>query len=291
MSDIATQLDFATLALKGRRYQEAENIYMNLAVTQKSSEAWLGIGLCKLYQLSSGKTMEEVLFCFNKAIEISPELKNELEDQLMSHSVIVLNAYIKVIEAAVIKHQAAKKEAMAGALLASISVVAGMNSNKTFGTIASLAGTGAGAGVAMDGLNSMSDTKSQIQYVISKCDEIKGGVVSFVNQSRTEFSTFAGNIASIKGAIEKSLVMISPTTASNPNRKKASGVAKYLMLNASTSDRIKLIQAYFGIHKFKEGNAVMGVIYLFTLGGYGVLAYLDSVKMVNGEYQGHSLID
>jgi hypothetical protein len=32
------QLDFATLALKGRRYQEAENIYMQLATNNNSSE-------------------------------------------------------------------------------------------------------------------------------------------------------------------------------------------------------------------------------------------------------------
>jgi hypothetical protein len=50
-----TQLDFATLALKGKRYQEAENIYMQLANNNNSCEAWLGIGVCKLYQLTEGK--------------------------------------------------------------------------------------------------------------------------------------------------------------------------------------------------------------------------------------------
>ncbi len=65
---------------------------------------------------------------------------------------------------------------------------------------------------------------------------------------------------------------------------------KYLMLNTTTSDRIKLIQTYFGIHKFREGNSKLGLLYLFTFGGCGILAYLDSVKMVNDEYDGHNLL-
>ena len=40
----------------------------------------------------------------------------------------------------------AKKAAQAGALIAGVSLIAGANSNRAFGTIASLAGTGAGVG-------------------------------------------------------------------------------------------------------------------------------------------------
>ena len=98
------QLDFATLALKGRRYQEAENIYMQLATNNNSSEAWLGIGVCKLYQLTEGKTMDEVIFCFNKARNISPELTTELNNQLIMHTMVVLKTYAQIIEAAAIKH-------------------------------------------------------------------------------------------------------------------------------------------------------------------------------------------
>ncbi len=77
----------------------------------------------------------------------------------------------------------------------------------------------------------------------------------------------------------------------NNNGLYATGFMKYLMLNASSSDHFKLMQAYFGVHKFKEGNSIMGVIYLCTLGGCGVLAYLDSVKMLNDEYVGHNLLN
>ena len=126
-----TQLDFATLAVKGKRYQEAESIYMQIAINENSSEAWLGMGICKLYQLTEGKTMEEVIFCFNKAASISPDLKGELEAQLMVNTLIVLNTYAKLIETAAARHQEAKKTAQAAALLTGLSIVACFaNANK-----------------------------------------------------------------------------------------------------------------------------------------------------------------
>lgn len=286
--DNNTQLDFATLALKGKRYQEAENIYMQLATNNNSSEAWLGIGVCKLYQLTEGKTMDEVIFCFNKAKNITPELTTELDNQLMMHTMVVLKTYAQIIEAAATKHQAAKKAAQTGALIAGLSFVAGMNSTKAFSTVASLAGTGAGVGVAVESLNAMNDYNILIKHVLNKCNEAYSGVSSIVNKQTDEYQQFDNNVKSIVNYVEGALKSVSNN---NSNRKISSGPMKYLMLNTSTSDRFKLMQAYFGIHKFKEGNSIMGVLYLFTLGGFGVLAYLDSVKMANDEYNGHNLLN
>jgi len=282
-----TQLDFATLALKGKRYQEAENIYMQLAINNNSSEAWLGIGVCKLYQLTEGKTMEEVIFCFNKARNISPHLSTELDNQLMMHTTLVLKTYAEIIDAAAIKHQAAKKAAQTGALIAGISIVAGLNSDKAFSTVASLAGTGTGVGVAVESLNAMNDYNALIKHVLSKCNEAYNGVNSIVNKQTAEYQQFDSNVKSIVSYVEGALKSVS---TNNPNRKKSSGVMKYLMLDLSTSDNIKLLQAYIGIHKFKEGNTKMGLLYLCTFGGCCILAYLDIVKMVNDEYDGHNLL-
>lgn len=286
--DINTQLDFATLALKGKRYEEAENIYMNLASNNNSSEAWLGIGVCKLYQLTEGKTMDEVIFCFNKANGISPELKSEIDSQLIMHTMIVMKTYAQIIEAAAVKHQAAKKTVQTGALLAGLSVVAGMNSTRTFSTVASLAGTSAGVGVAVDSLNAMNDYSALIKSVLNKCNEAYKGVGQIVDKQSSAFLQFENNVNSIVTFIEDSLRSVSNKSS---NRKKATGLSKYLMLNASTTDQLKLIQTYFGIHKFKEGNIKMGLVYLFTFGGFGIMAYIDSIKMINDEYVGQNLLN
>ena len=110
------QLDLATLALKGKRYQEAESVYMQIATQNNAPEAWVGLGVCKLYQLSEGRTMDEIIFCFNKAFQILPEEKRDIEIQLLSNATIVLQTYAKIIENAAIKHQQAKKAAQSARL-------------------------------------------------------------------------------------------------------------------------------------------------------------------------------
>lgn len=204
--DQNTQLDFATLALKGKRYQEAENIYMQLISTNNSSEAWLGVGLCKLYQLSEGKTIDEVIFCLDKAKAISPQLVNELDDQLMTHTIIVLQTYAKLVEEAAAKHAASKKAAQTGALIAGVSLIAGANSNRAFGTIASLAGTGAGVGVAVNSLSAMSDYKELVRIILSKCNEALVGVSQVVDKQRPEYVEFENSVKTILGIVKNNSI-------------------------------------------------------------------------------------
>ena len=80
MENNNVQMDLATMALKGKRYNEAESIYMQIATQNNSSEAWVGMGICKLYQLADGRTMDEVIFCLNKAKHLNPEISMEIEN-------------------------------------------------------------------------------------------------------------------------------------------------------------------------------------------------------------------
>ena len=206
--DSNVQLDFATLALKGKRYQEAENIYRELAVKENSVEAWLGIGVCALYQIAEGKTIDEVIFCVQKAKSNSPELSSELDNQLMFHSTIVINTFSQIIQSAAEKHQKAKSAAKTGAIIAGVSFLAGMNSKSAFGTITSLAGTGAGVGVAVEALNKMDDYKTLISFVLSKCREIHNSVCNYVDNSTSEFETFVTEIGNNIDFIKTQLAII-----------------------------------------------------------------------------------
>ena len=96
MENNNVQMDLATMALKGKRYNEAESIYMQIATQNNSSEAWVGMGICKLYQLADGRTMDEVIFCLNKAKQLNPEISMEIENQLIINCQVLLNAYMNV---------------------------------------------------------------------------------------------------------------------------------------------------------------------------------------------------
>ena len=39
---------------------------------------------------------------------------------------------------------------------------------------------------------------------------------------------------------------------------------------------------YFGVHKFYEGKIGMGILYIFTLGLFGIGTYIDLIKLLIG---------
>lgn len=59
--------DKAIMALKAQRYDEAQASYEQALQVEYSVEAWTGLGVCKMFQIAEGQTMEEVLYCFEKA--------------------------------------------------------------------------------------------------------------------------------------------------------------------------------------------------------------------------------
>lgn len=207
MENQSVQLDLATMALKGKRYNEAETIYMQIATQHNSAEAWVGMGICKLYQLAEGRTMDEVVFCLDKAKMLNPAYSAEIENQLIINCQILLNAYMGVFEQALAKHKELKKQAMTGAIIAGVSMAVGSNSKSAFGTISSLAGTGAGIGVAVDALNKIDSLNELKSFILSKCDEINNTLMISVDKSNPTFiqyNTFVERLVlSVKSSIDE----------------------------------------------------------------------------------------
>jgi len=193
----SVQLDFATMALKGKRYEEAESIYMQVATQENSAEAWTGLGVCKLYQLASGRTVDEAIFCFDKAKQISPALVNDIENTFIGTTDLVIKTYAKLLESATAENNQAKKAATAGLVLAAASAVIGQNSNSAFNTVATLAGTGAGVGIALDAFSQIGNYEDMVKAIISKCKEAHLGLTNNVNISRQEYIEYAKNVDSL----------------------------------------------------------------------------------------------
>ncbi len=206
MENQNVQMDVAAMASKGKRYNEAESIYMQIATQNNSSEAWVGMGICKLYQLADGRTMDEVVFCLDKAKQLNPEIRLEIENQLIINCQILLNAYMNVFEQSLVKHKELKKQAMTGAILAGVSMAVGSNSKSAFGTIASLAGTGAGIGVAVDAFSKMSTLNEIRNFILSKCDEINNSLVLTIDKTNPTYLQYnnyvSGLISNVKSAVE-----------------------------------------------------------------------------------------
>lgn len=199
MSSIDTKFDLAILALKGKRYAEAEQLYTTIATEQNSPEAWVGLGFCKLNQLAEGRTIQEVTYCLNKAISINPSIREKVENQFIGNCVVLLSIFINSFDQAIAKDRALKKKAAIGAILTGISVYSGFNSKSTFGMLASFAGAGAGIGIAVESLNKIQSVNEFKSYLITTCNLVNEEVKAFVNPTNArliEYETFIRQLVS-----------------------------------------------------------------------------------------------
>lgn len=111
------ELYLASAALNGGKYKAAAEFYMKVAVRNDSIEGWVGMGLCQLYQLAAGRTMDEVIFCFNKAKSINPALQKAIEAQLIRSCQLVLVTYVTWFNEALGQEILANKKVAANLLL------------------------------------------------------------------------------------------------------------------------------------------------------------------------------
>ena len=144
-----------------------------------------------------------------------------------------------LVEEAAVKHAASKKAAQAGALIAGVSLIAGANSNRAFGTIASLAGTGAGVGVAVNSLNAMTDYKELVRTILNKCNEALIGVSQVVDKNRPEYLNFESSVTTILGIVRNNSI-----DQPKSNIVK-SDVGKLLSMKATRADQMEVIKKVF----------------------------------------------
>ena len=138
------ELYLATMALRGKKYRKAAALYSKVAVRSNSVEAWVCMGICQLYQLSAGITMDEVIFCFNKAKSINPSLQKAIEAKLISSCQMVLTTYVAFFNEA-LKQQILENKKVATALLLTGNNLLGQQSHcEQFSSLASLGSSGEG---------------------------------------------------------------------------------------------------------------------------------------------------
>ena len=178
MSDF--QFDKAFMAVKAQRYEEAQNAYEKALDRASSVEGWTGLGICKLFQLSDNQTMEEVIFCFNKAKEVESADSKEIDLQLISYSTLVIEQYtnysINLITKLIEAEQAQKDAAI---ISATSLVVGGLSDSGTMKTLSGIA-AGAAAGVTVGKFGEIANIKEAGQFALNLINDIHTNVNDFL---------------------------------------------------------------------------------------------------------------
>lgn len=209
------KLEKAFMAVKAQRYDEALQAYEAALENEQTVEAWTGLGICKLFQLLGNQTMEEVIYCFQKAKEVSPDESAAIELQLLQYSTLVVEQGAAYAIALIEKIKEAESAAMAAAIVSGVAGGLALSSNSLKGSIISGSIAAASAGVSVGHLAEVNDAKSAGQITINMIDSVHKNLVSYLvttNQS-SEAQQFNSRVNELKELI----VSASDAKSKNPN--------------------------------------------------------------------------
>ncbi len=161
--------ELGLLAIKGKRYSEAESIFNQEIQSSPNPSTYLGLGVCKINLiLDLSRTVDEVFYCFNKSVLLADsDAKENLENDILAICFSVISQ-LKDLDNSLEKEKAAqnKKVAFGAALAIGSAMIGSSHKSNAFTQISSLATAGAGVGIALDGLSKLG-TIPEIQNKIN----------------------------------------------------------------------------------------------------------------------------
>lgn len=185
MSKKDFSLEKAFMAVKAQRYDEAQLAYETSLEKKETVEGWTGLGITKIFQLLGNQTMEEVIYCFNKAKEVPGANVGEIELQLISYSTLVIEqgtTYCLNLIDEIVK---AQKEANTALLVAGIAGGIAMSSNSSV-TSSVLTGitAGAAAGVGIGKLAEISSSQQAGQITLNMINQVSSGIQGYLVETK-----------------------------------------------------------------------------------------------------------
>lgn len=164
MSDFL--MDKAFMALKAKRYEEAQSTYEKILEQGYTVPAWCGLGSCKMFQLADGQTLEEVVYCYNKAYSLPDAKKLEIDKHLIENVNVVLTQYASYAIAGIKNAIQAEKDLQKAALVGLASIAVGSMANSQSIKMISGVAAGAAGAVAIGKFGEMKDMKEIAKYCI-----------------------------------------------------------------------------------------------------------------------------
>jgi len=180
-TNIEFKFDEATLALKAKRFDNAERLYYELARDTNTPAAWCGYGISKMAKLLSGQTtVDEVVYCFDKARKISPDQSQEIELTFINNSYGLSNELWSFYLSSFEHIKKANLNMWAGFALIGVSAMVGSSEKANFyQQLSGAAGTAFGAYYVDQAYGSKKKLKEAQALSLQIVNELKTAVSQF----------------------------------------------------------------------------------------------------------------
>jgi tetratricopeptide (TPR) repeat protein len=187
------EYDLATLELKGRRFKQAGDQFMELVLKTQSTEAWCGLGLSRLGLILEDTTLEEVFFCFNKAKAAGPDKTAEIEYLVLQTSTEAIGHLYQLYVDAIFRSRAAnfrRTMAMVTTAASGIMAVNAANSNRIMGSIAYAGLTALSYDRYLDATASSEQLVALSNRAVKIIEELKAQVQVFITSDNKQLIEF-----------------------------------------------------------------------------------------------------
>lgn len=185
--------DMATMALKGKRFREAEAKFKDLAMKTNSVEAWCGFGLSKYGLILEDVTVAEVFYCFDKARAASnDEGVTDVEVVIQEASSEVANQLYDLYVSTVLATRSAqhrKAVAMVSTVVGGISTLSATSKNRTMGSIASAGFAALSYDTYLKSHTTTAELKQLQDHITKIIEDLKNHVK--VSLSKDKYDSFA----------------------------------------------------------------------------------------------------
>jgi len=193
--------DKGILAICGKRYKEAEQIFSDLlSRNPTSSLGWSGLGSAKSGMLiNKESTLQEAMYCFEKAKGLEPKSVKEIEWILCRSMIQVCKETVLLHNQAAVIEKDANLKILGSTLGFLISPAFGAQRDaNAFQQIFGGVGTVAGAAGVVNGVEERGKAHNDDKFSHELMDAIKKSITEFCEKESPALAWFNGEITRLR---------------------------------------------------------------------------------------------
>ena len=186
------EYQMAIMAMKGNRSEEAVARFNNLLLRENTPVVWSGLGIAKASLILAEKsTVEEVIYCFRKAIEIDPGQRKTVEALYADITLKLMNDLATYCQAQYEQAQKAKTNMLLGGATMGLGVAMGLSKRNTlFTNLVGVAGVAGGAAAIFNAHSQINEIRFGYAQGIQLYNVLYHSCYQFLSQNDEPFRIF-----------------------------------------------------------------------------------------------------
>lgn len=218
------EFDLATLDLKGKRYADAADKFAGLARTVNNNTAWCGLAISKYGLIMEQVTIEEVFYCFQKALDVSSEEEKPQVRQtvLITSKDVINNLSAAYVDAILAGRKVEMKKFWSGITTAfmAVNTYAGSSQNNALKTVANAGLTA----ISYDSYKSAKSSEIELAAFAERTRHLIEEIITYTTSFLTEEER--GNFDTFLFENERSIKSLTMTDEQQGQEKKQIDQAK-----------------------------------------------------------------